>query len=660
MRITRIQFDNFRQHRSLDIDLSGPQGEFAIIQGRNGAGKTNLLKGITWIITGKLALDEPKFVPESLISHTALLNAKFGEEILVLGSLELDLGAGGVAKIDREMRFIRAETGARQAGTDVVVNTMKATAAGYQREPDADLWIERYLPRRFSHYFLFDGEHLNRFFRETEAKYVEQAVLEIASIDQLSRMVDHLDSVSKDLIKAAAQGQGAEAEENASNYQDYVRRLDEAREKISELRLAGDEYQEKISEASARLGDVKSIEADMSRRNEFERQAESASERAADARNELESWVTRFGPSLWLGEALEGLGKAIQQAHDDNVLPPPFKADALRELLEREMCVCGRELSPKSDSCLHIEKVLADFKTLSEVGEVLSEIQVPLYGVTSNLKTSSAQVGAILGRMKAAEKDEKEATTQFEILKKKLAGSDDEQISALSRNLDKYQADFGKNQNEIGRLEGQAEYFITEIDKYKRRIENQVAADARAQAALVRAQFAQEALRVAQELYVNLSNQVREEVARNLDEEFQAMIWKKNFFQPVEVDEHYRVQVRNMQGFEVRESLSAGETACLAFAFSLTLSKVAGFYYPMVVDSPFGRLDSEVKQFVSDVLSRVLKSTADASGNQLIMLMTDGEYTESVSEVMASSNPQLFVLDFNQLTGETEVQKVGV
>lgn len=138
------------------------------------------------------------------------------------------------------------------------------------------------------------------------------------------------------------------------------------------------------------------------------------------------------------------------------------------------------------------------------------------------------------------------------------------------------------------------------------------------------------------------------------------MIWKKNFFQPVEVDEHYRVQVRNMQGFEVRESLSAGETACLAFAFSLTLSKVAGFYYPMVVDSPFGRLDSEVKQFVSDVLSRVLKSTADASGNQLIMLMTDGEYTESVSEVMASSNPQLFVLDFNQLTGETEVQKVGV
>ena len=557
------------------------------------------------------------------------------------------------------MRFIRSETGARLAGTDVVVNTMKAAASGYQREPDADLWIERYLPRRFSHYFLFDGEHLNRFFRETEAKYVEQAVLEIASIDQLSRMVDHLDSVSKDLIKAAAQGQGAEAEENASNHQYYVGRLDDAREKISELRAAGEDFQEKIAEATARLGDVKSIEADMRRRNEYERQAESASGRAADARNELESWVMRFGPALWLGQALEGLGDAIQKAHDDNVLPPPFKADALRELLEREVCVCGRELAPKGDACLHIEKVLADFQTLSDVGETLSDIQVPLYGVTSSLKLASPQATAILGRLKEAESDEKEATSQFEILKKKLAGSDDEQISALSRNLDKYQEDFGKNQKEIGRLEGQETHFIGEIDKYKRKIENQVAADARAQSALVRAQFAQEALRVAEELYAKLSNQVREEVARNLDDEFQAMIWKKNFFQPVEVDEHYRVQVRNMQGFEVRESLSAGETACLAFAFSLTLSKVAGFYYPMVVDSPFGRLDSEVKQFVSDVLSRVLKSTSDASGNQLIMLMTDGEYTESVSEVMATSHPQLFVLDFNQLTGETEVQKVG-
>jgi hypothetical protein len=75
----------------------------------------------------------------------------------------------------------------------------------------------------------------------------------------------------------------------------------------------------------------------------------------------------------------------------------------------------------------------------------------------------------------------------------------------------------------------------------------------------------------------------------------------------------------------------------------------------MVVDSPFGRLDQEVKQFVSDVLSKVLESDADGDSNQLIMLMTDGEYTDSVSEVMAKSDPLVLELMHDEASGETRI-----
>jgi DNA sulfur modification protein DndD len=659
VKISRVEFRNFRQHRNVEIDLSGSGGEFAIIQGRNGAGKTNLLKGISWVINGKLALDEQKFNVDTLLSHGAILSSQPGQETTVYGAIELDLGDSGLARVEREAKFVGTNNGMRYDGSEVAVNTMRNASLGWSRESDADLWLESYLPRRFSHYFLFDGEHLNRFFRETEAAFVEQAVLEIASIDQLSRMVDHLETVAKDLVKAAGRGQGAEADQNVVNFERYSERLVEVRGKIQVLKNEAAEYRDLISEATEKLGDVRAIEADMKRRSDAERQAQAASLRRIEGQNELESWVTKFGPSLWLTDSIQGLAQAIRQAHDDKVLPPPFKADTLRELLASHVCVCGRELEPAGQACLHIEKVIEEFNSLSEVGEILSELQVHLYAVTSGARQSSGQLSAVIERIRAATKEEEDANSQFELLKRKLAANDDEAIALLSRNLDKYQTDLGNTEREIGRLEVQEKQFLEDIDDARRKIESRAQADERAQKALRKAQFAEEALSAARELYETLSDQVREEVARNLDEEFQAMIWKKGFFQPVEVDPKYKVMVRNMQGFEIRESLSAGETACLAFAFSLTLSKVAGFYYPMVVDSPFGRLDSEVKEFVSQVLSRVLRANAERSGNQLIMLMTDGEYTETVSEVMAASNPRLFELDFDQSTGETTILRVS-
>ena len=54
MRISRIKATNFRQHRNVDIDLSSNQADFVVIKGSMGAGKTNLLKAITWAIYGDI------------------------------------------------------------------------------------------------------------------------------------------------------------------------------------------------------------------------------------------------------------------------------------------------------------------------------------------------------------------------------------------------------------------------------------------------------------------------------------------------------------------------------------------------------------------------------------------------------------------------------
>ena len=136
-------------------------------------------------------------------------------------------------------------------------------------------------------------------------------------------------------------------------------------------------------------------------------------------------------------------------------------------------------------------------------------------------------------------------------------------------------------------------------------------------------------------------------------------IWKKNFFKPVQIDEDYRVLV-SPKKFDVewRNALSAGETACLAFAFSLTLSNVAGFSYPMVVDSPLGKLDEEVKEFVSSVLAKALESEIDSEGKQILMLMTDSEYSSEVADAIAYMNPSVFEIIFDQDNAESRLGAV--
>lgn len=654
MKFTSISLTNFRQHRDLNLDLRGNRGHFAVIQGRNGAGKTNLLKGITWIITGKLALDEPKFLPESLLSHNALTNAQVGDEIIVHGAIDVDLGRSE-ARIERQLSFVKKDDGVRFISEDLTITELKDASSGFVRVADPGLWLDQYLPSRFSHYFLFDGEHLNRFFKETEAHYVKQAVLEIANIDQLGKLVEHLDTTVNDLIREAGRNANSDGENLGEAHQRYIARQAEAREKIEVQRAAALELSERIDEVKAKLGDINAIQADIARRDSLEEQANAASQRSEQARTELYSWAMANAAQLFLEDALEKTATEIKQAAAENILPPPFKPDALRELLTNEVCVCGRDLMPNSEACNHIEKVLEKFDQLSATGEILTKLQEPLYAVTSIMGKAAKDARAIQDRIKQAEEDEKSATAQFKILSKKLAGSDDENIAQLSKNFDKYQEDLANANKEIGRLEAQEEGFAAEAQKYERLIASQASNDEKAKAAQKKIAFGQDVLMAARTLFVDLNNQVRQEVASNLNEEFQSMIWKKDSFLPVEIDENYRVSVKNNQGFEVRENLSAGETACLAFAFSLTLSKVAGFFYPMVVDSPFGRLDQEVKQFVSDVLSKVLESDADGDSNQLIMLMTDGEYTESVSEVMAKSDPLVLELMHDEASGETRI-----
>ena len=661
MKIRSVTLQNFRQHRKLRIDLDTSQSSFTVIRGRNGAGKTNLLKSITWVLTGRLAKDEPRFDQASLVSWSTFKNAKVGEKIEVSVKIDLDLGDLGSAQVERTARFVKTGIEIKDisySGSEFSVLSLQDKAKGYQKEPDPDLWVETVFPDRFSHYFLFDGEHLHRFFKETEAAYVKRAVLEIANIDQLEKIVDHLTNVLQGLVKDAgvvAGGKGIKLKDDYEFTEQQISKLNVELDDKIKLREGLDS---ELSKVSQQMGDITAIKKDMAQRNQLEEIANAASKRKIEAENELHQWAFKVGPALILAVQVKNLQEEIEKAKKQKVLPPPYKPEALQELIKAGQCICGRELVADSAPCTSIAAMLDKFTDLSEIGEVLSELQQPIHQLHARIEASSNTINSVQERIKTAIVDEQKAMKDLDIIRHKLLGNDDSKINFISNQYEIVKKNLEDTIQEIGNLQGQLDMKKVELERIHKEIEAEAATIEKAQVALRRQKFAEAVLDQAKTLYESFSNQVRESVAKNLNEEFQSMIWKKNFFKPVEIDEDYKVLVQNNLGIESRSHLSAGETACLAFAFSITLSVVAGFSYPMVVDSPLGRLDTEVKEFVSNVLARALKANNESDSKQILMLVLDSEYTKDVADAIAHMKPKVMEIIFDQEIAETRLEIV--
>lgn len=82
-----------------------------------------------------------------------------------------------------------------------------------------------------------------------------------------------------------------------------------------------------------------------------------------------------------------------------------------------------------------------------------------------------------------------------------------------------------------------------------------------------------------------LNHQYLETVRTEAREIFQTMLYRK----PWKIESHKDLSPRTM---------AAGERACLGYAFAFAVRKVLNLDLPVVLDSPYGRIDSEKRQAV--------------------------------------------------------------
>ena len=89
----------------------------------------------------------------------------------------------------------------------------------------------------------------------------------------------------------------------------------------------------------------------------------------------------------------------------------------------------------------------------------------------------------------------------------------------------------------------------------------------------------------------------------------------------------------------------------------MTLANVAGIRFPLVVDSPMGKLGPDVQDNLSEVIASATKMKTNNEDQQLILLMTDTEYTSSVQKIFAKRNALVYTIDFDVAVSETKITR---
>jgi hypothetical protein len=98
----------------------------------------------------------------------------------------------------------------------------------------------------------------------------------------------------------------------------------------------------------------------------------------------------------------------------------------------------------------------------------------------------------------------------------------------------------------------------------------------------------------------------------------------------VEISPDYKIKVLDKEGVDNLKTLSAGQTLYLSLSFISALREVTAINYPMVIDSPFGKVSGQERVWAADDLPKFLPDT------QITFLVTDTEYSSSVSNILTN------------------------
>jgi DNA sulfur modification protein DndD len=617
LRIRKITLNNFGPFKSQqEIEFPQEPG-VVVVYGENGRGKTSLLNAIRYAFFGKVLGRGSVQVAISKLGNwesAAEGSYQFGVELEFSHNEQ-------IYQLNRLCKPAPGVTTPRGDGDYVQEAYLRR--GGEALGPDQMVVeLSRIMPEQVSRFFLFDGELLQEYeqllLEESETgQKIKDSIERILGVPVLTGAKRNLDILLKEAreteSKAAQKDKNTKALGEQLEYQMTLKK--HQTEKLDETRKAIEKAREDKSRVDEQRRKFERVAKLINEEEELSKSIYSLGEMLKKYKGDLKGAAKNAWKTVLEPRVLEVRNRTERRIVDLQATSHKHTIQTLRDALKAKSCpVCSTALNEHHVETLtkHLEaqdkkKMEAEDRELQQLFSVIG----PLRDFSQNgCRDIVNSLSGLIDELKIEMADKQHRLSD---VSESIKGFDAKEIRELNIQSEHLVRDLALLDNQLDGLTKQ----LSEIDQSIQRIEDTLDKDAGAKLQNERAR--RELLSELLKLFDDGVHSYRERLRKRVEGDATTLFTKFSSdpdYTKLEINENYGLSIihRDGQRIPIR---SAGFEHIVALSLMGALQKNAPLSGPIIMDSPFGRLDGTHTKNVT----RALPDMA----NQIMLLVYEEE-----------------------------------
>lgn len=628
MKILKLTLNNFGPYfgtQSLDLDVSD-NAPIILVYGENERGKTSLLRAIRWCLYGEVLNQGGTLMDEREFANYDARDRKEPFDVFVEIEFE-DQGVKSVLKRwmkvkESDLEEIRIETLSK--GVDLRPNNGNPVA-----EKDIPEQISRMLHKDISDFFLFDGETLTRFEQrlrsaDTSAALVRtsiEKVLGLPALQLLSRDIETLASETNKEVQRVAK-KSAENEKVLKDIDATSTGIHNKQNDLVELRRIGKQLEDEKLELEKQLAKIDSIKDAYHERKSIRDSKSDLQRDISEIRDQIK---VRISESWW-APAMPML-KEKAAAIDSMLAGNNQLLSEINELQRKKLDLQVQISTKKCSSCQQVvneSQISNAQKEILEIEKKLESLPTPISNVddiafTKRQLNEFLEDGGVEERLRELDQDVLKRELRIDELNNKdraltevLSGNTLD-IAALESQYQRANDFIRESEREIEKKE----FELTELKTQLRTLQNSLNRETTESSPVKREAALLSSLEeVLKDSLEGFRKSMREKVGEEASDIFTKLTTEPDY-NGLTITGKYYLEIVDSQK-RIISRRSAGAEQIVAMSLIGALVRCAVRQGPVIMDTPFGRLDTGHRR-------RILE-WAPTIGTQVMLFVQSGEF----------------------------------
>ena len=641
MILKSLELTNFRVYKGKEIiEFSSGEKNITIIQGNNEVGKTTIMNAISWCLyKEEFYKNEGK---KPIWNLSAGDDLAIGESDNVIVTLNMEDDNKKIV-FSRVLKFSKSDKG-KVIGGGSNLKITEDDGKNTKQYLDTDTYLNKHLPKKLRKYFLFDGEQLENYFDlDNKNKNIKDSVDRLSQLNLLKRVNLHIGNIEDKYLEqqeelspmlTQIQKEIKDKEESLKSKTEDLEQLNSELE-IHAIKIK--EYEDQIREIGVDPQEL------MDDREEYDNALNDTIEEIKKNKKDREKYLVDEFLYIFGYEALNKFQDIGEELRVNNFIPADYKKRFLKEILDKNICICGNHLDEGTHSREVIEQLFDDTNPVTDIEEYVNE----LLGSTGSYIEEYPKdfIEKLVGYDNDKNKlnnDKDNYESKIQKIDNKLENIGIEEVEEIQEKLESRRISEKNGFVKKGSLENSIKSINSKLKKLYSDEKKEKQKRDKLSEVEKNLEFIQRVKETSSKLEKEISESIHSKLQKSTAEQFKNMHWK-DVYDTVKIDKNnYHVTIYQKDGEElIAQDLSKGGQLTLALAFMISLNSLSGFDLPIFIDTPMGRLDTDIKMNIAKFLP------TSAKDKQITLLVTGTEYDDEFRSEIYDHVGKEYKISFN-------------